>query len=274
MANRRMFSKQITTSDAFLEMPVSSQLLYFHLNMEADDDGFVANPKRTMRMVSANDDDLKVLVTKRFLIIFESGVVVIKHWLLHNMIRRDMYKETQYLDEKKTLEIKDNSVYTEIRNEPVTDPLHRLGKVRLGKDSIDKDNVPTPPENTSVAKLEYSSEFEKFWVACPMQKGKMKASVAYEKIDPKLYPKIIEAMKTQAASGIWTEDKYTPMPVTWLNQMRWEDKPLVTNIDPIEAYARELVKLYPPDKDTTAEFKFSAKYGMSNLLKYKTYFNI
>lgn len=128
-----MFSKQITTSDAFMEMPTSSQLLYFHLNMEADDDGFVANPKRIIKMTNVSTDDLKVLLAKRFLLAFENGVVVIKHWLLHNAVRKDMYKETQYLEEKNTLQIKDNGVYTEVRYEPVTNPLHRIDKDRLDK---------------------------------------------------------------------------------------------------------------------------------------------
>ena len=138
MANKRMFSKQITTSDAFIDMPVSSQLLYFHLNMEADDDGFVSNPKRIVRMLNAGDDDLKILLAKRFLLGFESGVVVVKHWLLHNAVRKDMYKETHYLEEKKGLKIKENGAYTEVRNESVTNPLHRLDKVRLGQDRLDK----------------------------------------------------------------------------------------------------------------------------------------
>ena len=143
MANKRMFSKQITNADAFLDMPVSSQLLYFHLNMEADDDGFVSNPKRVMRTIGAGEDDLKVLLTKRFLLSFENGVVVIKHWLLHNAIRKDMYKETQYLDEKKRLKLKDNNVYTEVRNEPVTVPLHRLDQIRIDQDRLDKDKTAT-----------------------------------------------------------------------------------------------------------------------------------
>lgn len=141
MANKRMFSKQITTSDAFVDMPISSQLLYFHLNMEADDDGFVSNPKRITKIIGANDDDLKILIAKRFLLAFKSGVVVIKHWLLHNAVRKDMYKETQYLEEKKMLQIKDNLVYTEVRNESVTSPLHRLDKDRLDKDRLDKETV-------------------------------------------------------------------------------------------------------------------------------------
>jgi hypothetical protein len=138
MANKRMFSKMITASDAFVDMPATSQLLYFHLNMEADDDGFVSNPKRIIRMINVGDDDLKILLAKRFLLPFESGVVVIKHWLLHNAVRKDMYKETQYLDEKKLLQIKENGAYTELRDETVTKPLHRLGQDRLDKDRIER----------------------------------------------------------------------------------------------------------------------------------------
>ena len=135
-----MFSKQITSSDAFADMPSSSQLLYFHLNMEADDDGFVSNPKRIIRTINVGDDDLKILVAKRFILPFPSGVIVIKHWLLHNAVRKDMYQPTQYLEEKNTLKIKDNNSYTEVRNETVTKPLHRIDKVRLDKDRIEKDS--------------------------------------------------------------------------------------------------------------------------------------
>ena len=162
MANKRMFSKQITTSDAFMEMPVSSQLLYFHLNLEADDDGFVSNPKRTIKMIGANDDDLKVLLAKRFLLAFESGVMVIKHWLLHNTIRKDMYKETQYLDEKKLLQIKDNNVYTEVRNESVTSPLHRLDKDRLDKIRLEQvRNTFGEHQNVKLTLEEYDKLVEK-----------------------------------------------------------------------------------------------------------------
>lgn len=136
MANKRMFSKQITSSDAFVDMPASSQLLYFHLNMEADDDGFVGNPKRTIKMINVADDDLKILLAKRFILSFPSEIVVIKHWNLHNSVRKDMYKETQYFEEKKTLQIKDNSVYTELSNEHVTDSYHRIDKNRIDKNKL------------------------------------------------------------------------------------------------------------------------------------------
>ena len=135
MAQRRMFSPQIVGSDAFLDMPTSSRELYFQLGMYADDDGFV-NPRRVMRMVSASDDDLKLLIAKRFLIVFETGVVVIKHWLVHNLIRSDRYKETMYIEEKNQLSVKENRAYTELG---LPNDNQRVSQVRLGKDSIGKE---------------------------------------------------------------------------------------------------------------------------------------
>lgn len=107
-----MFTKKITESDAFLDMPLSSQCLYFHLNMGADDDGFVNNPKKVMRMIGASDDDLKILVAKSFVLVFESGVIVIKHFRMHNTLRNDRYHPTQYTEEFKMLGLKDNEAYT------------------------------------------------------------------------------------------------------------------------------------------------------------------
>lgn len=107
-----MFAKTIIDSDAFLEMPLSTQALYMHLSMRADDDGFINNPKRIQRMIGASDDDLKLLVAKRFLIVFESGVMVIKHWRIHNYIQKDRYKQTVYQEEKALLELKDNKAYS------------------------------------------------------------------------------------------------------------------------------------------------------------------
>jgi hypothetical protein len=144
MAIRRMFTLEIVDSDAFLDMPQSSQLLYYHLGMRADDDGFVGNPKKIIRMVGANDDDYKILVAKRFILTFESGVIVIKHWKMNNFIRPDRYKGTQYVQERQSLYIKENGSYSELDttgipddNQLVTDRYTqvRVGKVRLGKDS-------------------------------------------------------------------------------------------------------------------------------------------
>lgn len=112
MANKRMFTMKICDSDAFLDMPLSTQCLYFHLNMRADDDGFIGNSKRIVRLIGANDDDLKVLIAKRFIIPFEDGVIVIKHWRMHNTLSQNRYHETQYLEEKSMLRIKENGSYS------------------------------------------------------------------------------------------------------------------------------------------------------------------
>lgn len=112
MAERRMFAKTIIDSDAFLDMPLSTQALYFHLSMRADDEGFINNPKKIQRMIGASDDDLKLLIAKSFIINFESGIIVIKHWKIHNYIRGDRLQKTQYQEERQLLEVKDNGAYT------------------------------------------------------------------------------------------------------------------------------------------------------------------
>lgn len=144
MAERRMFSKTIVDSDAFLDMPMSTQCLYFHLNMRADDDGFVNNPKRVQRMVGAADDDLKLLIAKSFILTFESGVIVIKHWRMNNYLRNDRYKPTAYQEEKSQLTLKENNAYSYIENDigiPAVNQMSTNVKPRLGKVSIDKDII-------------------------------------------------------------------------------------------------------------------------------------
>lgn len=121
MAERRMFAKTIIDSDAFLDMPLSTQALYFHLSMRADDDGFINNPKKIQRMVGGGDDDLKLLIAKRFIIPFESGIVVIKHWKIHNYIQKDRYKPTVYKEERARLTQKDNGAYTECIQDCIQD---------------------------------------------------------------------------------------------------------------------------------------------------------
>jgi hypothetical protein len=136
MAERRMFAKTIIDSDAFIDMPLSTQALYFHLSMRADDDGFINNPKKIMRMIGASEDDLKVLCLKKFIIPFESGIVVIKHWKIHNYIQKDRYKQTVYSEERSRLSLKENGAYTEC----IQDVSNMETQVRLGQsiDSIGK----------------------------------------------------------------------------------------------------------------------------------------
>lgn len=139
MAEKRMFAKQIIDSDAFLDMPLSAQAYYFHLAMRADDDGFVNSPKKIQRIVGAGDDDAKLLIAKRFIIPFDSGVVVIKHWRVHNVIQKDRYKPTTYQEELATLELKPNKVYTERnRNGIGTESQNRLDEIRLEQNSVEE----------------------------------------------------------------------------------------------------------------------------------------
>lgn len=112
MAERRMFAKTIIDSDAFLDMPLSAQALYFHLAMRADDEGFINNPKKINRMIGGADDDLKLLALKKFIIPFDTGVVVIKHWRIHNYIRADRLTATVYKEERGMLTVKENGTYT------------------------------------------------------------------------------------------------------------------------------------------------------------------
>ena len=146
MAERRMFTLKIVDSDAFLDMPMSAQALYFHLNMRADDDGFVNNPKKISRMIGASDDDLKILLAKRFVLGFESGVIVIKHWRMHNLLRKDRYNPTQYQEEFARLQLKDNGSYTELATtwQPLGNQVatqDSIGKDSIGKVSIGKSKV-------------------------------------------------------------------------------------------------------------------------------------
>lgn len=173
MAERRMFTKKIVDSDAFLDMPLSTQCLYFHLNMRADDDGFVNNPKRIQRTIGASEDDLKLLIAKRFLLVFENGVIVIKHWRMHNTLRKDRYSPTQYQEQLQELTIKENGSYTEKQLElPVQssgnhlatswqpsgnhlETQYSIGKDSIDKYSIDKGNIEPDEKEKKSEKVDY-----------------------------------------------------------------------------------------------------------------------
>lgn len=144
MAQKRMFNNSVVGSDEFLEMPDSSQNLYFHLSMQADDDGFVDNWKSIMRMTGKKEDDLKILITKSFIIPFDTGILVIRHWRLNNYIQKDRYKETIYKDEKQLLSTDSNNVYN-----LDTNCIHSIDKNRLDKISIEKNSIENIRRTTS-----------------------------------------------------------------------------------------------------------------------------
>lgn len=137
MAERRMLSKKIIDTDLFMDMPTTAKLLYFYMNLHADDDGFIGNAKTVIRMIGANDDDLLILIAKKFLISFDNGILVIKDWRVHNYIRKDTYHETIYTEQKALLDVDSNGSYTS-RGRGVDESLTqvRLGKDRLGKDRV------------------------------------------------------------------------------------------------------------------------------------------
>ena len=153
MAERRMFAKTIVLSDSFLDMPLSTRCLYFTLGMLADDDGFVNAPKSIMRQVGASVDDLNLLAAKKFILDFESGVIVIKHWRVHNYIQKDRYKGSKYIDEKASLAIDERGVYTKCIQ--CVSNLDTQDRLELGKDSIElvEDNIDNiSPSATTKAK--------------------------------------------------------------------------------------------------------------------------
>lgn len=141
MAEKRMFAKTIIDSDAFLDMSLSTQALYFHLSMRADDDGFVNNPKKIQRMIGAGDDELKMLIAKKFIIPFESGVCVIKHWRIHNYIQNDRYKETVYKEEKAHLILKENKAYKYVDTPCIQTVSKVETQIRLDKNREDKNRL-------------------------------------------------------------------------------------------------------------------------------------
>ena len=136
MAERRMFAKSIVLSDAFLDMPLTARCLYFTLGMLADDDGFVSSPKAIMRQCGASQDDMAILLQKRYVLGFESGVIVIKHWRINNYLRNDRYQQTTYIEEKDTLSIDQKGAYTEKSKAGIPS----MGIPSIGKDSIGKKN--------------------------------------------------------------------------------------------------------------------------------------
>ncbi len=157
MAERRMFAKSIIDSDAFLEMPMSARLLYFDLSMRADDDGFINSPKKIMKIDGASMDDMNILIARKFILSFPDGIVVIKHWRIHNYIQNDRYKETNYKDHKRQLMLDENKAYKMLPNDTcIQDGYTMDTQVRLGKDSIGKYSI----DNNKEIKEEKEDENE------------------------------------------------------------------------------------------------------------------
>ena len=209
MAQRRMFSLKIIDTDIFLDMPLSAQALYFHLGMRADDEGFIGNPKKIMRMIGAREDDFNILRAKEMLICYENGIIVISHWHIHNYIQKDRFTPSLYTAEKQFLLIQENKSY-----QKCIQPVSKLDtQIREGKDRV-----------------EIEKEFNEWWAEYPKKRTKAKARELYVKLKSKAeMPTLIDHIDT-IRKWKMTEDwkkengQYIPYPTTWLNQKRWEDE--------------------------------------------------
>lgn len=241
MAERRMFAKTIVLSDAFLDMPMSARCLYFTLGMFADDDGFVNSPRGIMRQCGASEDDMKVLMAKKFLLAFDSGVIVIKHWRINNYLRSDRYAETKYLDEKKSLIIDQNGAYVQPKVAGIPGGIPNSGIPRLGKDRLDKSRL---EEDKDTLTLTGSSicvtDFERFWAAYPKKRNKETARKAFKKLKGVSIDTLLEAIEKQKRSQDWLKDggQFIPYPASWLNAGGWENEETETNVPAgLERYA-------------------------------------
>lgn len=237
MAQRRMFSKKVTDTDAFLDMPLSTQALYFHLNMHADDDGFIDNTKTIQRMIGSSDDDRKLLVAKQFLLPFENGVVVIKDWRVHNYIRKDTYNQTMYPNELEQLNINNSGQYERQDLLPYTERPRdvdetltqvRLGKDRLGKDRKDILSGSDEPDSTRIQKSERDQMFETIWKIYPKKSGKANAKKDFDKaiksgVDPELIKSKLEEYLKQIKAK-QTPQQFIKQGSTWFHQSGWEDE--------------------------------------------------
>jgi len=216
-----MFSLKVIDTDSFLEMSPTAQLLYFHLSMRADDDGFVSSPKKIMKMANVPEDDMRVLIAKRYIIPFETGICVIKDWKIHNYIQSDRYQTTQYLKEKSVLSEDENGAYTVMDTECIQNVSKVLPQVRLelgkSKDRLGKDNTHTSDDNS----LEYlshvpesdMSDFTNRFIASEKEiKNKAESLKLYCKSKGKKYKDykafLLNALKRDFKERSLSENKY------------------------------------------------------------------
>ena len=235
MAQKRMFDKAITNSDNFLELPDSSQILYFHLSMNADDDGFVDNWKSIMRMTGTKEDDLKILITKSYVIPFDTGVIVIRHWRMNNYLRTDRYKETTHKQEKSLLKLGENEEYL-LTNSSIGIPMVDTDKNRIDKNRIDKNN--------NIPSKEFEDEFEEIWKLYPKKVGKKDSLRHYirNRKNGTTRETIENGLKNYidyiASQNIPTQ--YIKDGSTWFNQESWNDERVIVHKETEEEWEERM----------------------------------
>lgn len=243
MAQRRMFSLRIVDTDKFMDMPGSTQALYFHLGMHGDDDGFVSAPRKILRAAGCSDDDLKLLIAKGFVIPFESGVIVITDWQINNTVRNDRYQETIYQAEKSMLQTEESGKYALSSSGPVGIPNgNQMETKRIPNESkletqpnltqpnltqINNTNASPSCSESEAVSAQQETKFTRFWSVYPKRVGKQAAQKAFAKaIRVTDIETILSAVEKQKKCDQWTKNngQYIPNPATWLNQGRWEDE--------------------------------------------------
>lgn len=224
-----MYSKKITDSDAFIEMPSAAQALYFHLNQGADDDGFNNQIAMAMYKAHASTDDLKILMAKNFVIRFESGIIVIKHWRLHNTLRKDRYVPTNYQEEFKMLGLKENGSYT-FGCQVVAKRLPQNSKEEnsvVEGSVVEGNNTPPAPPTDDVSKT-IAEEFEWLWSQYPRKEGKKAAFASYQRAIKKgvffddVRAGILNYLDYIKAKKI--EPQFIKQGSTWFNGECWNDE--------------------------------------------------
>jgi hypothetical protein len=230
-----MFSLAIVQGDDFLDMPLSTQALYFHLGMVADDDGFVA-PRKVMRMIGAADDELKVLIAKKFAIIFKSGIVLITNWKENNTIKKDRKKPTIYVEEFSQVTVDNAKTYhvsdpSWIQNGSTLSPQYRIVEDSIVENSKVKGSINTLPPAASERvrkKKEYSDDFNTFWTAYPKKKEKIAAFTAWNKMASYRPPiaDILAKIEALKESDLWKKEsgQFIPYPERWIKRGGWDDE--------------------------------------------------
>lgn len=230
MAERRMFSRTLITSDAFMDMPLTTQALYFHLGIEADDEGFLESPKRIQRSIRASDDDFRLLITKRFIISFDSGIIVIRHWRQSNYIQKDRWRETRCTAEKRQLFLLPDDTYS-------AEPMPGAVKLPIGKyfnpKTVDRSVEAAPalpeeqPKQLALNEPPESSSFAEFWEQYPRKHGRDKAQKEWDRLHPdeKLQREIYRALTNAKACEKWLEQngRFIPSAANWLRDEGWKN---------------------------------------------------
>lgn len=221
MAQRRMIDKDFVLSNNYLTMNNASQILYIRLLVSADDEGFVANSRLFVRRPSV----LRELVTHELVYCFDGGLLLLRHWHVHNKIRKDMFKPTVYQAEKALVTLgSDNIYYLNSVTETDQSRTENVTQDSIGKDSIGKDSAGKEKDQAACGAAR-DIDFENFWKLYPCKVGKEDARAVFYKTDVPVQI-IMEGLQNHINSHRWLSDdgKFIPNPANWLSKRQWEDR--------------------------------------------------